>query len=161
MVNPFSPNDRKVRDAQRNWIYKEVEPDIFAVCTVYQGIWHDNGRFRTYQAGDEITYEKMAIGFRHRLSKVVYRNCYKRHKKLIDMSGSLEGNGDDRHYHFNFFIKRPEWWTFRDFETLFKETWSKYDWAHKSPKYAVKFQERTGDCVGYGLKEGSQTLLVF
>lgn len=77
------------------------------------------------------------------------------------MSGTLEGDGNAKHHHLNFFLKRPDWLAFEDFETLFEGIWSKYDWAHKNPNYAVKFKERTGDCVGYGLKEGSQTLLVF
>lgn len=160
--------ETNVRKTIKGWIYEDVQPDIYAVCTAYQGLWRENGIYRTYEAGDHILYEKLASSFRHRLSKAVYPSCYKKYQKrkkkcpkLIPMSGTLEGDGKGRHYHLNFFVKRPAWMMFGDFEALFKSAWSQSEWAHRHSDHAVKFQERRADCVGYGLKEGSQTLLVF
>ena len=161
MINRFSPADRKVRDANTKHIYKTIDPDTYAVCTVHQGLWHKTDKGSHYEAGDKIIYEDLCAKFRRRLSKTVYGNRYTKSKKLIPMAGTLEGDGKREHYHINFFVKRPEWLSDPYFHYLFLNCWYSYDWAHKHPKYAVEYKARTADCVGYGNKQGSETLLVF
>jgi hypothetical protein len=166
MNNPLS-YEQRVRRAIRKWIYKEIKPDVYAVCTVHQGLWRKTPKGSHYEVGDKILYEKVCSTFRHRLSKIVYGNRYDKSKKssngpkLIPMSGTLEGNGKSEHYHINLFVKRPEWLSDPFFHYLFLECWYSLEWAHTHPKYAVEYKAREADCVGYGLKQGSETLLTF
>lgn len=79
---------------------------------------------------------------------------------LLPMAGTLEGNGYDEHFHFNLFLKRPDWMTFQEFKALFFQVWFFYPWAHRNENHAVKFEEITGECFWYSLKQGSDTLLI-
>lgn len=160
------PIELEQRLAKRNWIVRDTNPDIYVVCTMYKGLWHDNGRSSTYQRGDVIGHQKLACSLRHRLSKAVYGNRYDKTKKrtgtpmLLPMAGTLEGDGLYEHFHFNLFLKRPQWLTFQQFKALFHEIWFVYPWAHRSEKHAVYFEEITDECFWYSLKQGSDTLLI-
>lgn len=157
---PSVTAEANVREAAARWIYENVNPNIYAVCSVQQSILVDRAKDFSYLAGDTELFQKVGTALRHNLSKKLHPNRYRKTKKLVPMAGTLEGDGINRRYHLNLFIKRPGWCPYEDFRMIFLETWCKCDWATRS-KNAIYYAERKGDCVRYSLKEGSDTLLIF
>ena len=124
----------------------------------------------------EDTLHERAGQFIARLSKAIYgKTAYRRFKLTIPNALTLEGNGNGRscfwlshekdprslkergkvRYHFNILLRKPEWMPFDQLEEIIKNIWRSCDWTMPD----INIEERTGDCVGYSLKEGPETLV--
>ena len=145
-------NARYVVEAQARWIEEMIRPDIFAVPTLKKARRLDDG----WEWGDRFIYDRAAATSLNNLSRTIFKNAYRRFGKQIPVATTIEGNRFDMRYHLNFLIRKPDFMSFEDFEQAFRSEWSKNDWALPD----LTFEERTGDCVRYALKEGPDSLLM-
>lgn len=130
-----------------------LEPDIYAVLTLKQGIRTDDG---CYIKGDPLRYAGAYDQFIRRLSKQVYGpTIYRRHRKLVPNVGTLEG-GDGLRWHFNVCLRRPDRLSIDDYKAIFMNVWLATPWAMPDSY----FEQSTGDAVGYSLKDGPDALLM-
>lgn len=150
------------------WIDHNLSSNVYAVVNLKQGTSIDFKGSVLWVKGDPYYYEAAYGQFIRRLSKRIYgKNCYRRSKRvtkkykqpitrLIPNAFMLEGGpSKGTRYHLNIQLRRPEWLALDKLRSLFLEEWAKTPWAMSD----VYFEERTGDCVGYSLKEGPETLL--
>ena len=142
-------NTNNIVTALKKWVEKEISPNTYAVLTVKQSViakWLVNG--------DRIIYENTFRYFIKGLTKRIFGcNTYK--KRLFYLA-TLEG-GDVERFHINLCIRRPDWLSLDDFRKMVSDEWQKLEWA--MPQIYV--EDRYADCVGYSLKEGSDSLLGF
>ena len=162
------------------WIDEKLQPNIYAVGTLKprRNMWSGNSRSSIW--GCEDRYEAACRQFLCRLTKTVYgKRHWRDNKTLLPCAATLEGNGEGRalrvrptsenhsglsgtqsgnrlvRYHLNLMFRRPDWITFEEFQCAIAEGWQKSPWAMPD----IKIEQRLGDCVGYSLKEGPETLL--
>jgi len=160
----------------KDWINDNINPNVYAVLTLRDKIIVDHGSARSIAFGSFDRYRNCADCLMKRLSKEIYgKKAYRRFKTRVPSVVTLEGNGDgiflDPHhadfkkfsdsgknpvrYHLNIIMERPDWIPFDGFRSKLVELWKKDVWAMPD----VYVEEVTGDCVGYALKEGPETLL--
>lgn len=148
-------NDNQQREELAHWIEDRLKPDVYVVATLKQGIISTAGG---YLRGTEERYIHAWEQFIHRLSHRIYRKAYRRFGTLLPHAMMIEGGSNiviHTRWHLNINIRRPDWVPFEDLETVFREEWAKIEWAMGD----VYFNQRTGDCVGYSLKDGPEALL--
>ena len=133
----------------KKFIDIEVKPNTYAVLTLKQSVY-----VNYLVKGDRIHYEKTFKSFIRGLTKRVY-GCNNYKKRLLYLC-TLEG-GDIGRFHINLCIRRPDWLPLDDFRKMIADEWIKLEWA--MPEIYV--EDRYADCVGYSLKEGSDSLLDF
>ena len=151
MINPFTSEQRRIQEAYASHIYEKVNPDIYAVCTLKQGIFTDN----IYIPGDPARYAAEAKRFIRRLSRRVYGRNYARTKKEIPAAVTLENHKGEQRFHLNVMLRKPDWMSHNRFETAFTLEWMKMPWGRDDMKFGVRY----ADCVRYSLKEGSDSLV--
>jgi hypothetical protein len=154
----FQHNEFRLRDEQIRWIEKEVQPDIYVVCSVKQFFPSHNERGLGFTQGDRELYERLCDHFHARLSKaIVGRKRWRKSKTRIPMAATLENKGASGLYHLNFHVRCPHWMTFEDFRDVFRDTWWSMDWHDPQ----IYFEDRRGESSAYSMTEGSGTLLVW
>lgn len=147
----ISPRASLIEAAAQD-IEQRIDPNIYAVCTLKQAVPCGNQLVR----GDLVQYAVEAARFIRRLSKRVYgKSNYARTKKELPAAVTLEGDGNNRRFHFNVLIRKPDWISHADFKAVFIKEWSRMQWGRND----VYFEERYDDCVRYSLKEGANSLI--
>lgn len=153
MINPYTTEQQRIRAEWAELVYDRVNPDIYAVCTLKQGIM-TNG---FYVAGDKITYEEEAEIFMRNLSSRVYGKSAKRFNRRLPGAITLENKGGFQRFHLNMLLRKPAWMPHELFAQYFAEEWSKLLWSRPD----VKYGERYADAVRYSFKEGSDSPIYF
>jgi hypothetical protein len=151
--------------ALQNFIDQNLYPNVYAVGTLKQGIqtrthgYFLGGKYvfnRIWTKGSREIYAKEYHEFIKRLSKRYCKKAYKRYKRLFANAATLEGGDEGMRYHINMMFRCPSSVDFIDFEKTLRELWTDGTWMLSD----IKIEERTGDCVGYSLKTGSDALLL-
>ena len=144
---------------------KAIEPDVYVVATLKQGRQGEKG----WVHGTREDYQHTVDKFVHAVSAQLYRQAYRRHKLLVPHLITLEGVGKmkdiaptrrnifrrDMRAHINMCIKRPKHVSYDLFAEQIKQNWLKLDWALPD----IYIEKRTGDCIAYSLKEGTDSIL--
>ena len=137
------------------WIEKDIRPNIYAVVTLKQLISVEQNGFRVWISGERCIYDQAAAKTLGQISRSIFKSAHRKFGKRLAVATTLEGDGEFVRYHLNFLIHRPDWLPFEDLKYLFLKHWLKNEWALE----ITYFEERTGDCVRYSLKEGLDSLL--
>lgn len=162
-----------INDHYKTWIANNLQPNVYAVGTLMQRRRCHDGANSYLVCGNNDEYAKAYDRFIRRFSKAIYGSTnWKRHRELIPNCATLEGGSWKRtrgggyryevhstksgvRFHINASLRRPGWVPFDEFASELKRTWAEGDWMMPD----IFVQERTGDCIGYSLKEGAETLL--
>lgn len=146
-----NPLEEIAIEAWARHIEANIKPNIYAVGTLVQAMFTGH----MFQ-GERETYKRMADHFIDRLSYLTYgKTNFERHGKRLPVAVTLEGLKGKR-LHLNFLINKPEWKDEVDFEQHMIDEWNELGWVRRD----LYVSHRTGDCVRYSLKEGSDSLLL-
>lgn len=158
-------NNKILINSYKNLIEQRLNPNIYAVGTLKQGIQtHAQGHFlghkyvfsETWTKGTREIYAKEYNEFIKRLSRIYCKKAYKRHKRLFSNAATLEGGAEGMRYHINMMFRCPTSVSFSDFEKAVRKSWTDGAWMLSD----IIIEKRTGDCVGYSLKTGPDALLL-
>lgn len=118
-----------------------------------------------YQKGDEIMYEMVTLRFMNKLSKRLApnRNVWKRFKRdfTIKFTSAYHGRHENVHPHVHINLRKPDRVTEAGLfkaviETLRDEPWIR-SW---DPFYLSPIESTSVRSVGYGMREGLETIIV-
>ena len=165
--------------AAAKWLDDNVNPNVFVVATLKQSVVTSYNGYSQRVMGNEDIYRGACRQALCRLSRDLYGTTeWKRHRRIVPNIPTLEGNGCGRRlsnvhsplsldfvnatrangkkvrYHYNILLQRPDWIDLGNFETKFRKSWDENPWAMPD----LFFEERSGDCVSYALKEGPEAL---
>lgn len=137
------------------WVEQKVQPNVYAVTTLKQSVVVELNGSKTFIRGDSNKFDLAVSTTLGNFDRRVLKNAARRFGKVIPVATTLEGNGDTPLFHLNFLFHKPDWMPFPEFKGMFIDEWSTNSWARP----ILYFEERTGDCVRYSLKEGPGALL--
>lgn len=148
---------RNARREAIRWTNREVRPNVALTLTLNQGRSHRSDRGTFWERGNPDVYARVYAQFVRRLSRRIFgAKLYRRFRKLIPNGAALEGNGITKRYHLHIFLRRPDFWTFEDFNIVCRAEWLRSPWALED----MKVEPITGNWVGYSQKEGTEALLI-
>lgn len=151
-MNIIFRDDTELSSVMAAWVNERLQPNIYAVTTLKQATKTNSGFIK----GSRDRYQNAADQFIRRLSKRVYgKTIWRRHKPLLPNSITIEGDGATMRWHLNMMFRLPEGMPMEIFEAHFRDEWAKNEWAMPD----VYFDERTGDCTAYSLKDGPDALM--
>lgn len=135
-----------------------IRPNVYVVAHLQRCLWDQVNECNVY--GSRQDYDAVAYGFIRDVSRSIRgKRAYDRSpmdKKRLPNLTTLElGWGSP---HLNICIHRPKWIRFDHFRDVMRSLWVKNPWA-ASGSAAFFCEERSGDCVGYSLKEGPGAVL--
>ena len=102
----------------------------------------------------QTVYRDVSWRYIDRLSRSIYGNRgyrNRRHRPLPHLI-TLEGDGVAVRYHLNVLLRQPDWISTAEFANRCEQVWWKSPWAYLGAN-SFYFDERTGDCPAYSLKD--------
>ena len=165
--------------AAAEWLDHNVNPNVFVVATLKQSLVSSYNGYSQRVTGNENIYNGACRQALCRFSRELYgTTAWKRYRRIVPNIPTLEGNGCGRRlsnvhsprslefvnatqsvgkkvrFHYNILLQRPDWIDLGNFEAKFRKSWTGNPWAMPD----LFFEERSGDCVSYALKEGPEAL---
>ncbi len=165
------------RQETANWIEEKLKPTHYAVFTLKQGRHTDASGYDTWIKGNRDHFADEYGRFITKLTiELNGKSNWRRCRKLLPNASTLEGtglgrlsdswhslnsrsflfdSGNDKRAHLNVLLRKPVHVSDIKFYLTVRQVWSEREWAMPN----MYFEKRTGNCVSYSLKEGTETLL--